>query len=50
MQKARIYDFVKSLPDGLETKVGERGAKLSGGQKQGIGMLVHFMEILKYLF
>lgn len=38
MQKARIYDFVKSLPDGLETKVGERGAKLSGGQKQRIGI------------
>ena len=25
MQKARIYEFVKSLPDGLDTKVGERG-------------------------
>lgn len=38
LQKARIYDFVKSLPDGLETKVGERGVKLSGGQKQRIGI------------
>ena len=38
MQKARIYDFVKSLPDGLDTKVGERGVKLSGGQKQRIGI------------
>ena len=38
MQKARIYEFVKSLPDGLETKVGERGVKLSGGQRQRIGI------------
>ena len=38
MQKARIYDFVKSLPDGLDTKVGERGVKLSGGQRQRIGI------------
>ena len=38
LKKARIYEFVKSLPDGLDTKVGERGIKLSGGQKQRIGI------------
>ena len=38
LKKARIYEFVKSLPDGLDTKVGERGVKLSGGQKQRIGI------------
>jgi len=31
---AELQDFIASLPDGLETKVSERGASLSGGQKQ----------------
>ena len=33
---AELQDFIKSLPEGLETKVSERGASLSGGQKQRI--------------
>jgi ATP-binding cassette, subfamily B, bacterial len=33
---AELQDFIQSLPDGLETKVSERGASLSGGQKQRI--------------
>jgi ATP-binding cassette, subfamily B, heavy metal transporter len=37
-QAARIHDFVTSLPDGYETKVGERGLKLSGGEKQRVGI------------
>ena len=35
---ARIHDFVMSLPDGYETTVGERGLKLSGGEKQRVGI------------
>ncbi|MGO8920599.1 MAG: ATP-binding cassette domain-containing protein, partial [Stellaceae bacterium] len=35
---ARIHDFVASLPDGYRSKVGERGLKLSGGEKQRVAI------------
>ena len=35
---AKIHDFVSSLPDGYQTTVGERGLKLSGGEKQRVGI------------
>lgn len=35
---AKIHDFVMSLPDGYATTVGERGLKLSGGEKQRVGI------------
>jgi ATP-binding cassette subfamily B protein len=35
---ARIHDFVVSLPEGYATVVGERGLKLSGGEKQRVGI------------
>lgn len=35
---AQLEDFVKSLPDGLESYVGERGTMLSGGQRQRLGI------------
>ncbi|HUD71959.1 MAG TPA: ABC transporter ATP-binding protein/permease [Dongiaceae bacterium] len=35
---AHIHDFVMSLPDGYETPVGERGLKLSGGEKQRVAI------------
>ena len=38
LHMAELYDFVNSLPKGIETFVGERGVKLSGGQRQRIGI------------
>ncbi|MDD2861830.1 MAG: ATP-binding cassette domain-containing protein, partial [Acidiphilium sp.] len=35
---AQIHDFVMSLPQGYETRVGERGLKLSGGEKQRVAI------------
>jgi ABC-type multidrug transport system fused ATPase/permease subunit len=35
---ASLSDFVLSLPEGLDTNLGERGAKISGGQRQRIGI------------
>ncbi len=35
---AAIYDFISSLPNGLDAQVGERGLKLSGGEKQRVAI------------
>jgi len=35
---AKIHDFIQGLPEGYETTVGERGLKLSGGEKQRVGI------------
>ncbi|MFN7663165.1 MAG: ABCB family ABC transporter ATP-binding protein/permease [Alphaproteobacteria bacterium] len=37
-RSAQIHDFIQSLPQGYNTKVGERGLKLSGGEKQRIAI------------
>lgn len=37
-RQARIHDFIMSLPDGYQSKVGERGLKLSGGEKQRVAI------------
>ncbi len=38
LKKARLDEFVRGLPEGLDTGIGERGIRLSGGQRQRIGI------------
>ncbi|MDE7310095.1 MAG: ABC transporter ATP-binding protein/permease [Eubacterium sp.] len=38
VEEAQLKGFIDSLPDGLMTKIGERGVRLSGGQRQRIGI------------
>ena len=38
LRLAHLEDFVQQLPDGLETRVGERGLKLSGGERQRVAI------------
>ena len=38
VRRAQLWDLIAALPAGLETQVGERGARMSGGQRQRIGI------------
>ncbi|HBG87513.1 MAG TPA: hypothetical protein DDW62_08175 [Marinilabiliaceae bacterium] len=38
LKQARLWDFVQTLPNTIYTKIGERGAKLSDGQRQRVGI------------
>jgi ATP-binding cassette subfamily B protein/subfamily B ATP-binding cassette protein MsbA len=43
-RKACIWDFIQSLPEGLDTVIGEKGIKLSGGQKQRLVLARQFLR------
>lgn len=38
LEQSRLHDFVTALPDGLDTNIGDKGVKLSGGEKQRVSI------------
>jgi ATP-binding cassette subfamily C protein CydCD len=44
IERAALADFVATLPEGLDTKVGERGVQLSGGQRQRVAIARAFLK------
>ena len=44
VRRAALEDFVAALPEGLETRVGERGTQLSGGQRQRVAVARAFLK------
>ena len=49
VQNAALQDFIEQLPQGLETRVGERGVRLSGGQRQRVSIARAFLKDAPFL-
>lgn len=47
IKEAHVSEFVKTLPDGLNTLVGQRGMMLSGGQKQRVAIARALIKVIK---
>lgn len=50
LQHAKLSDWINSLPNGLDTKIGESGIGISGGEKQRIAITRAFLKQPEYLF
>ena len=50
LKQAQLFEFIESLPEGLDTFVGDRGVRLSGGQRQRIGIAKLYIMIRKFWF
>ena len=49
LKEAQLDEFIKTLPEGLETGIGERGIRLSGGQRQALALLMATMTPIDFL-
>lgn len=48
-RKVDAYDFIQNMPEGLETRLGDKGVKLSGGQRQRISLMRSLLEGAEFI-